>query len=63
VPGQNGDDALKVNWCELTILDENGKKCYQNSFITNHLINSDNVAEIVKAGRFGYKLKMKITTS
>lgn len=57
MPQRDGNDALKVNWCELIILDENGKKCYQNSFITNHLINSDNVAEIVNAGRTRWKIE------
>jgi len=57
VPLRDGDDALKVNWCELTIIDEKGQKCYKNSFITNHLINSDNVAEIVKAGRARWKIE------
>lgn len=57
IPLRDSDDALKVNWCELTITDEKGKNVYKNSFISNHLINSDNVAEIVKAGRARWKIE------
>lgn len=51
IPLRYGDDALKVNWCELVITNEKGKKTYKNSFITNHLITKENIVEIVKAGR------------
>lgn len=48
VPLRDGDDALEVNWCKLVITNEKGQKTYQNSFITNHLITKENVAEIVQ---------------
>ena len=51
VPLRDGDDALNVNWCELTVTNEKEKVVYKNSFVTNHLITEENVAEIVKAGR------------
>ena len=35
VPLRDGDDALAVNWCELTTTDENGKVLYRNAFATN----------------------------
>lgn len=57
VPLRDGDDALEVNWCELVITNEKGKKTYKNSFITNHLITKKNVAEIVKAGRARWKIE------
>jgi len=57
VPLRDGDDALKVNWCELVITNEKGQKTYKNSFVTNHLITKENVAEIVKAGRARWKIE------
>ena len=51
VPGQNGVDAIDVNWCELITTDKNGNVIYKNSFITNHLITIEPVTDIVKAGR------------
>jgi len=57
VPLRDGDDALKVNWCELVITSEKGQKTYQNSFMTNHLITKENVVEIVKAGRARWKIE------
>ena len=35
VPLTDTDDALKVNWCELTITDAQGQVLYRNSFITD----------------------------
>ncbi|MEZ4557174.1 MAG: hypothetical protein R2854_12125 [Caldilineaceae bacterium] len=41
-----------VNWCEITITHaETGERLYYNTFVTNHLITSDNVAEITLSGR------------
>jgi len=57
VPLRDGDDALKVNWCELTITNEKGKNTYKNSWITTHLINKENIVEIVKAGRARWKIE------
>jgi hypothetical protein len=57
VPLRDGNDALNVNWCELTILNENGNRTCQHSFITNHLILEENVAEIIQAGRTRWKIE------
>jgi hypothetical protein len=51
VPLRDGDDALRVNWCELSVSRPDGKVIYQNSFVTHHPITHDIVAEIVLAGR------------
>ena len=45
VPLRDGDDARRVNWCELTTTDDNGKVIYKNAFATNHAITADNVAD------------------
>ncbi len=57
VPVRDGDDALQVNWCELTTTRDDGKVTYQNAFVTNHAISTANVAEIVRAGRARWKVE------
>ena len=50
-------DALKVNWCEVTVTDHKGKVVYLNGFITNFKITDQNVAAIVAAGRARWKIE------
>jgi hypothetical protein len=57
VPLKDDDDALRVNWCELTVSRPDGKVVYKNAFATNHLITDDTVAEIVLAGRTRWKVE------
>jgi hypothetical protein len=57
VPLRDGEDALMVNWCELTITRADGRVTYHNAFATNHPISVDNVAEIVRAGRTRWKVE------
>jgi hypothetical protein len=57
VPLTEGDDALKVNWCELTITDSAGAVRYRNSFITDWEIRADNIAGLVAAGRARWKIE------
>jgi hypothetical protein len=57
VPLKDGDNALLVNWCELTVSRPDGKVVYKNSFATNRLITHDTVAEIVLAGRTRWKVE------
>jgi hypothetical protein len=57
VPLKDGDDALLVNWCDLTVIRPDGKVVYKNSFATNHLISDDTVAEIVRSGRTRWKVE------
>ena len=57
LPLREGDDAQKVNWCELTSTDQDGKVIYKNAFISNHPIHADNVVEIVQAGRARWKVE------
>ena len=56
VPLRAGQDALDVNWCELTITrEETAKQLYLNSWVTNYQLNEDNVEAIVEAGRTRWK--------
>jgi hypothetical protein len=57
VPLKDGDDALRVNWCEVTVSRPDGKVVYKNSFTTNYPISDDTVAQIVLAGRSRWKVE------
>lgn len=57
VPIRNTDDALRVDWCEVTINDEKGDRIYKNSFATNFNITATNVADIVADGRARFKVE------
>jgi len=57
VPLTDSDDALKVNWCELTVTDGAGEVLYRNSFITDWEINADNVSGLVAAARARWKIE------
>lgn len=54
VPIRDGDDALVVNWCELTV-EREGKRIFKNAFITNHPVNGETVETIVACGRSRWK--------
>ena len=57
LPLRDGDDALAVNWCELTTTDADGKVLYHNAFVSNHAIHAGNVAAIAQAGRARWKVE------
>ncbi|MBE0541382.1 MAG: ISNCY family transposase [Verrucomicrobia bacterium] len=57
VPLTDSDDALKVNWCEVTITDADGAVRYRNAFITDWKITDGNVAGLVAAGRARWKIE------
>jgi hypothetical protein len=57
LPIKDGEDALRVNWCELTVTRPDGKIVYKNSFATNHTITDQTVADIVLAGRTRWKVE------
>jgi hypothetical protein len=57
VPVRDSDDALKVNWCELTVCNEAGEILYKNAFITDHKIMNENVPSITLSGRTRWKVE------
>ena len=58
VPLRAGADALRVNWCELTIVhEETGEQLYHNAFATNFRLTTHNVPAIVAAGRSRWKIE------
>lgn len=56
VPLADGDDALKVNWCEVTIT-RKGEQIYHNAFVTDWEITAQNVGEIVATARARWKIE------
>lgn len=57
VPLAEGEDALKVNWCEVTVSDHKGQVIYHNGFVSDLPITEQNVAAIVAAGRARWKIE------
>ena len=57
LPLRDGQQALDVNWCELTTTRDDGKVVYKNAFATNHPITEANVADIVRDGRARWKVE------
>lgn len=56
LPIRAGDDACRVNWCELTILDQqSGELLYRNAFATNFHLSPQRVPLVVRAGRARWK--------
>ncbi len=57
IPLRDGEDALWVNWCELTTPDEKGRVRYHNSFATSLALDDREVPEVVAAGRSRWKIE------
>lgn len=57
VPLRDTDDALLVNWCEITTCAEDGKVLYRNAFATSLAVNDGNVAEMIASGRTRWKVE------
>jgi len=46
-----------VNWCEVIVTNDSGRKLYHNSFVTNIELHSNNVVDITTAGRTRWKIE------
>ena len=57
VPLKDGEDALLVNWAQLTITNEQGEVTFRNSFVSNLTITRENVAAFIQAGRTRWKIE------
>ena len=57
VPLHDSDDALLVNWCELTTPTMTGKVVYTNAWVTSHPITDETVVALVAAGRSRWKIE------
>ena len=55
---QDGKQARSVNWVEMTVLNaKTGEQLYYNTFITNHRLSAENVAQVAQAGRARWKIE------
>ena len=55
---QDGKQARSVNWVEMTVLNaKTGAQLYDNTFITNHRLSAENVAQVAHAGRGRWKIE------
>ena len=58
IPLRAGEDAMLVNWLELTITHEDtGKQLFHNAWVTNHHVTLKNVALLAKRGRTRWKVE------
>jgi hypothetical protein len=57
IPLRDGDEALQINWCELTTTDEQGRVRYHNAFATSLALDERRVVEVVAAGRSRWKIE------
>jgi hypothetical protein len=55
---RSGDDAMSVNWFDLTVVNaKTGEQLYHNSCITNHRLTADNVVDVAHASRGRWKIE------
>ncbi len=58
IPIRDSDDAIAVNWCEVTITNKKtGKIMYHNAFVTNKQMRAETVEEICRSGRTRWKVE------
>ena len=57
VPLADGQDALKVNWGELSITDSDGQIVYRNAWVTDFPITQENVEALAASGRARWKIE------
>jgi hypothetical protein len=54
---RSGDDALSVNWYDMTVVNANtGEQRYDNSCIPHHRLTADTVLAVAQAGRGRWKI-------
>ena len=57
LPIRDGDDALRVNWLEVTSARPGGKVTYRGAFVTSLDVDRDNVAELADSARARWKIE------
>ena len=57
VPLRNEPKALRVNWCELAILEQDGTVQHRFGFAGDHRLTRQNIVEVVEAGRSRWKIE------
>lgn len=57
VPLAEGQDALKVNWLELTATDSKAEVLYRNAWVTDWPVTEKDVAALATSGRARWKIE------
>ena len=57
MPLRDTEDALKVNWFSIEMLNDKGKRTYYNSFVTDLPVTAGTVAELAACGRARWKIE------
>lgn len=58
LPIREGQDALKVNWCELRLINqESGEQLYHNAWLTDHVLDDMTVEAVAQDGRSRWKVE------
>ena len=57
LPVRDGDDALRVNWLEITSARPDGKVTYRGAFVTSLDVDRGNVAELADCARARWKIE------
>jgi hypothetical protein len=57
-PIRTGAKALRVNWCEVTVIrEDSGEQVYYNAWITSHELTTKTIEEVADAGRARWKVE------
>ncbi len=57
VPLRGSEDAIEVNWCELTVSKEDGSVVFRNAWVSDHALTKKNVEGFAKAARARWKIE------
>ena len=57
LPIRDGDDALRVNWLEITSAKPDGTVTYRGAFVTSLPVDRDNVVELADCARARWKIE------
>lgn len=60
MPLRGTKDAITVNWFSIGAFNDQGKRTYYNSFVTDLAITRDIVAELAACGRACWKIENEI---
>jgi len=58
---RDSDDALHVDWCELTTTDATGRELFRSAWATLHIVTTETVGAIVRRAAAAGKSRVKST--
>jgi hypothetical protein len=57
VPLRQADDALRVNWARMSIIDHTGKQTYRNDIVTNLPVSKNTIQALLTCARARWKIE------